>query len=195
MALDWQESPILLGSQSPRRAQLLADLGLRFRQTKADLDEVYPSHLQGGEIAAYLAEAKAEALMEQRQENEILICSDTVVWNKGQSLEKAQSRAEALAMLAALSGGSHEVITGVCCIAPEGKTIFTDTCKVRFRALDQVEMEYYVDQYQPYDKAGAYGIQEWIGLAAIEAIEGSFFTVMGLPTHAIVSYLKSRPKP
>lgn len=194
MALSWQESPILLGSQSPRRAQLLADLGLSFRQTKADLEEVYPGHLKAGEIAAYLAEAKADALVSERSASEILICSDTVVWNKGQSLEKAHNRAEALAMLAALSGGSHEVITGVCCIAPEGKTIFTDSCTVRFRTLDPAEMEYYVDQYQPFDKAGAYGIQEWIGLAAIEAIEGSFFTVMGLPTHALVNYLKSRPK-
>tara|TARA_B100001115_G_C15818432_1_gene406599 strand:- start:1024 stop:1605 length:582 start_codon:yes stop_codon:yes gene_type:complete len=193
MALKWQESPILLGSQSPRRAQLLKDLGLKFRQCKADLDEVYPAELKAGAIAEFLAEAKADFLSAERQDHEILICSDTVVWNKGQSLEKAANREEALAMLAALSGGEHEVITGVCCIAPEGKTVFSDVCKVRFRAMDQAEMEYYVDTYKPYDKAGAYGIQEWIGLAAIEAIEGSFFTVMGLPSHRIVNYLKARP--
>lgn len=192
MALDWQKTPLLLGSQSPRRASLLKDLGLSFRQTKADMEENYPSELKGAQIAEYLAEAKADFLAEQRQEDEILICSDTVVWNKGQSLEKAQSRAEAIAMLQALSGGQHEVITGVCCLGPEGKTVFSDACIVRFRELSTSEIEYYVDTYQPYDKAGAYGIQEWIGLSAIEAIEGSFFTVMGLPTHRIVAYLKER---
>lgn len=192
MALNWQESPILLGSQSPRRAQLLKDLGLHFRQIKADIEEVYPAQLQGAAIAEFLAEAKAKVVSAERQKEEILICSDTVVWNQGQSLEKAQNREEALSMLKALSGKEHEVITGVCCIAPEGKYVFSDACRVKFREMDLAEMEYYIDHYQPFDKAGAYGIQEWIGLAAIESISGSFFTVMGLPTHRIVTYLKNR---
>jgi len=192
MALNWQKTPILLGSQSPRRAQLLADLGLDFRQTKADMEEHYPNSLKAGAIAEYLAEAKADYLSAERQSDEVLICSDTVVWNKGKSLEKASSREEALEMLRAMSGGIHEVITGVCCIAPEGKTVFSDSCRVRFRKLSEKEMAYYLDTFNPYDKAGAYGIQEWIGMAAIEAIEGSFFTVMGLPTHRIVDYLDRR---
>ncbi len=192
MALNWQNTPILLGSQSPRRAQLLEALGLNFRQEKADLDEHYPNNLKGAEIAEYLAQAKAEALADNRRPEEILICSDTVVWNKGESLEKAANRAEALEMLRKLSGCEHEVITAVCCIAPEGTSTFSDSCKVRFRELDEAEISYYVDEYQPFDKAGAYGIQEWIGLSAIEAIEGSYFTVMGLPTHRIVKYLRQR---
>lgn len=192
MALKWQESPILLGSKSPRRAQLLQALGLRYRLIKADIEEHYPEHLKGAEIAEYLAQLKAETLASQRQDEEILICSDTVVWNKGESLEKASSREEALEMLRKLSGSQHEVITGVCCIAPEGKQVFSDSCKVFFREIDQEEMVYYVDKYQPFDKAGAYGIQEWIGLSFIEKIYGSYFTVMGLPTHLISQYLQDR---
>jgi len=192
MALNWQNSPLLLGSQSPRRAQLLEALGLQFRQAKANLEEHYPPQLKGAQIAEYLAEAKADALAKERADDEILICSDTVVWNKGESLEKAANREEAMQMLLKLSGSDHEVITAVCCIAPEGRTVFSDTCKVRFRELDEAEILYYVDEFKPYDKAGAYGIQEWIGLAAIEAIEGSYFTVMGLPTHRIVEYLRQR---
>jgi septum formation protein len=191
MALIWQQRPILLGSQSPRRAQLLGDLGLQFRQIKANMSEDYPAQLKAGQIAEFLAESKADFLAEERRLDELLICSDTVVWSKGQSLEKAANRTEALAMLAQLSGDTHEVITGVCLIGEEGKTVFSDRCKVRFRTLSQEEMVYYVDHYQPFDKAGAYGIQEWIGLAAIEAIEGSYFTVMGLPTEKIVSYLRN----
>ncbi len=192
MALDWQKTPILLGSQSPRRAQLLEALGLQFRLKKANIKEDYPAHLKAEQIAEFLAEAKAEALLNERNQNEVLICSDTVVWNQGESLEKASNRNEAIEMLQKLSGRNHEVITGVCCWGPEGKTTFSDVCKVYFREIDQKEIEFYIDQYQPFDKAGAYGIQEWIGLSAIERIEGSYFTVMGLPTHQIVEYLKAR---
>lgn len=192
MALEWQKTPLLLGSQSPRRADLLRSLGLQFRQMKADLDENYPASLKAAEIAEYLASAKADNLAPERKENELLICSDTVVWNNNESLEKARNRSEALAMLQKLSGQEHEVITAVCFIGPEGKHILSDRCSVRFKSLEKEEMEYYVDHYKPYDKAGAYGIQEWIGLSAIEAIHGSYFTVMGLPTHLIVDYLKKR---
>lgn len=192
MALDWQKTPILLGSQSPRRAQLLSQLGLSFRQAKADLEEVYPTELKGAEIACFLAEAKARALETQRREGELLICSDTVVWCEGQSLEKAAHKEEALEMLQALSNKEHEVITAISFWSDDEKVSLYDSCKVRFRELDLEEMHYYVDHFQPFDKAGAYGIQEWIGLAAIQSIQGSYFTVMGLPTHLIVEYLRSK---
>lgn len=192
MALDWQKTPILLGSQSPRRAQLLGELGLEFRQAKADLDEVYPPELKGAEIACFLAEAKAQALETQRREGELLICSDTVVWCEGHSLEKADNKEEALEMLQALSNKEHEVITAISFWSDHEKVSLYDSCKVRFRELDLEEMHYYVDHFQPFDKAGAYGIQEWIGLAAIQSIQGSYFTVMGLPTHLIVDYLRSK---
>ena len=190
MALDWQKTPLLLGSQSPRRAQLLRELGLEFRQAKADLDEVYPPELKAAEIACFLAEAKAKALAKERRPGEVLICSDTVVWCNGQSLEKAANKDEAIKMLKALSGQKHEVITGVSFWSDERQSTLYDTCIVEIRELEDAEMHYYIDHYQPFDKAGAYGIQEWLGLAAIRSIEGSYFTVMGLPTHLIVDYLR-----
>lgn len=181
--------PLLLGSQSPRRAQLLRDLGLRFRQKGAAIDERYPAHLQGAAIAEFLAQAKAQALQKHWREGEVLLCSDTVVWCEGQSLEKAADAEEAKAMLRQLSGKKHEVISALCLWSPEKELLHSDRCVVHFRTLSEAEIEHYVNQYQPFDKAGAYGIQEWIGMIGIPKIEGSYFTVMGLPTHLLIAAL------
>lgn len=181
--------PLLLGSQSPRRAQLLRDLGLRFRQKGAEIDERYPAQLQGAAIAEFLAQAKAQALQKYWRAGEVLLCSDTVVWCEGQSLEKAADAGEAKAMLRQLSGKKHEVISALCLWSPEKELLLSDRCVVHFRTLSEAEIEHYVDQYQPFDKAGAYGIQEWIGMIGIPKIEGSYFTVMGLPTHLLIAAL------
>lgn len=180
---------LVLGSQSPRRSALLKDMGLSFRCLSADINESHASTLNGVEIAEYLAQKKANALLNQLADEEILITSDTVVWCNNQSLAKAQNKTEAKEMLTKLSGKSHEVITGFC-LAGKNKTVLShDKVVVHFNPLKADTIEHYIKQYQPYDKAGAYGIQEWIGMIGIKAIEGSFFTVMGLPTHRIFEEL------
>lgn len=191
MGLNWQKRKILLGSQSPRRAQLLREMGLNFRQLSADINEVYPSHLKGAAIAEYLAYEKAKTLLDQLEKDEILICSDTVVWLEGKSLEKAGSMEEAREMLSALSGKKHEVITGLF-IGDSSKTLLVnDKTEVQFKDLDLHTIEHYIQEFKPFDKAGAYGIQEWIGMIGIESIHGSFFTVMGLPCHLISDALRN----
>lgn len=190
MALNWQEHLILLGSQSPRRAALLEEMGLQFRQAPADIKEHYPADLKGSEIAEYLAAKKAEALKDLRKSHEILLCSDTVVWLENQSLEKASNRDEAMEMLTALSGKTHEVITGLYLGDGSKEILLHDRTKVKFKSLSLAEIEYYIEHFKPFDKAGAYGIQEWIGMIGIEAIEGSYFTVMGLPCHRIAAELQ-----
>lgn len=177
---------LILASKSPRRQQLLKDLGLDFEIRTKDVDETYPSHLQAHEIAEYLAEKKSNAFLDSLAPNEIVLCSDTVVWCDGESLEKAKNKEEALGMLSKISGKTHEVITGVCLQSIHKKILFHDTVKVHFKEMTPEIMNYYVENYQPFDKAGAYGIQEWLGMVAIKGIEGSYFTVMGLPTHIIM---------
>ncbi len=176
---------LVLASRSPRRQKLLKDLGISFEVRTQNADEVYPTHLQGKEIAEYLARLKAGALISQLRDNEIVLTSDTIVWCDGESLTKAQNEAEAREMLQKLSGKSHEVITGVCLASVEKQEVFSDTVRVYFRLLSDEEINYYIRNYEPYDKAGAYGIQEWIGMTGITKIEGSYFTVMGLPTHMV----------
>lgn len=183
---------IVLGSRSPRRAQLLKDLGLQFRQISTDVEEHYPPELEGPAIAAHLAELKSRALREQVREGELLLTSDTVVWCQGVHLAKAADASEARAMLRQLSGQEHEVITGLSLWSPRHEVTITDTTRVTFRVLQDWEIDYYLQHFQPYDKAGAYGIQEWIGMIGISAIEGSYFTVMGLPTHRLVEELQRR---
>ncbi len=191
MALTWLEHKILLGSQSPRRAQLLKELGLHFRQIGSHIDESYPGDLNGSEIAEFLAQAKGRSLQNQRRTDEILICSDTVVWIEGKSLEKAQDKLEAQEMLEELSGKSHQVISGVFMSDGEKELLFHDKTIVHFNELKPKTIEHYIEQFKPFDKAGAYGIQEWIGMLGIRSIEGSYFTVMGLPTHLIVEHLQN----
>lgn len=177
---------LILASKSPRRQQLVKELGLPFEVRTMEVKEDYPPELKGFEIAEFLAEKKSNVFLKDLAPDEIVLTSDTVVWCNGESLEKAKNAEEALEMLTKISGKSHEVITGVCLQSTEKKIVFHDTVKVHFKEMSKEMMEYYIQNYQPFDKAGAYGIQEWLGMVAIEAIEGSYFTVMGLPTHRIM---------
>lgn len=181
---------LILASKSPRRQQLLRDLGFDFEVRTMDVNEDHDLSLNGKEIAAHLADKKALAFESNLADDEIVLTSDTVVWCNGESLAKAENEAHAREMLQKLSGTSHDVITGVCLLSKKHKEVFTDTTKVYIRKLTDEEIDYYISHYRPFDKAGAYGIQEWIGMWAIEKIEGSFFTVMGLPTHLIHPYLQ-----
>lgn len=181
---------LILASKSPRRQQLLRDLGFDFEVRTMDVNEDHDLSLNGEEIAAHLAEKKALAFESDLADDEIVLTSDTVVWCNSESLAKAENEAHAREMLQKLSGTSHDVITGVCLLSKKHKEVFTDTTKVYIRKLTDEEIDYYISHYRPFDKAGAYGIQEWIGMWAIEKIEGSFFTVMGLPTHLIHPYLQ-----
>ncbi len=180
---------LILASKSPRRQQLLKDLGYSFEVRTSEVNEEHPEDLDGRQIAEYLAAKKAEAFWGELADNEILLTSDTVVWCNGESLAKAGTADHAAEMLHKISGRSHEVITGVCLLSNSQKVVFSDTTKVFFREISEEEINYYIEHYRPFDKAGAYGIQEWIGMWAIEKIEGSFFTVMGLPTHMIATML------
>lgn len=183
---------LILASNSPRRRDLLASLGLDFEQKVLPaLDENYPSHLQGGDIAQYIAQTKAAAYLPSLQEHDLVLTADTIVYSEGKVYGKPQNRAEACAMLAELSAKTHHVYTGVCLASTQWQRSFYADTKVRFAALSDEEIAYYVDTYQPYDKAGAYGIQEWIGYVAVENIEGSYFNVMGLPIQRIYQELKS----
>jgi septum formation protein len=175
---------LILASGSPRRQQFFKDMGYPFELRVREVDEIFPSHLKGVEITQYLSELKANA-HHDLAENEMLITSDTIVWHQQKALGKPKDRIEAIQMLGDLSGSTHEVITSVC-LKTVGKTQFIhDTTKVRFTELSPSMIAFYVDQFQPLDKAGAYGIQEWIGLVGIESIEGSYTNVVGLPTQKV----------
>lgn len=178
---------LLLASKSPRRRALLADCGLEFSVVDGrEADEVYPADMPSAEVAEYLSRIKSEAYADMLSERDILITADTVVVAPdGEILGKPANRDEAVDMLQSLSGNSHTVITGVTLRSVDRVESFSATSKVQFRLLNAEEIEYYIDTYRPYDKAGAYGIQEWIGCVAIEGIEGSFYNVMGLPVQAM----------
>ena len=180
---------IILASGSPRRKQFLEDMDFAFEVRLKEVEEQYPSILKGGEIAEYLAELKANALRGSLSDKEILITSDTVVWHKGNSLAKPAGTKEAIAMLKALSNDWHEVITAVTFTTNTTQKTINHTTKVKFKALKEVEIVYYVEKYKPFDKAGGYGIQEWIGLIGIEEIQGSYTNVVGLPTHLVYKTL------
>jgi len=194
---------IILGSQSPRRRELLTGLDLPHTDVTIDADESYPTELVGGDIPKYISRAKADAYTRTHVlgDDELLITSDTIVWLNGQVLGKPHTPAEAQAMLRSLSGKTHQVFTAVT-FATNNKSQMTnhksavsletavDCCDVTFDELSEADIDYYVSHYRPLDKAGAYGIQEWIGLAAVSRIEGSYFTVMGFPTHLVHRYLR-----
>ncbi|MGB0178354.1 MAG: Maf family nucleotide pyrophosphatase [Owenweeksia sp.] len=184
-----QGKKLVLASKSPRRQELLRQMGLEFSVRSQSIEETYPEELEGSAIAEYLAVRKAHALAGSLAQDEILLTSDTVVWCEGRSLEKAKDGVEAYRMLRKLSGKRHEVITAVCLQSSGNQEVFSDTVRVYFRQLTDEDIHYYISHFRPFDKAGAYGIQEWIGMTAITAIEGSFFTVMGLPTHLIYERL------
>ena len=173
---------LVLGSQSPRRKAFLESLHLTFSTRSSSVEESYPPDLVAEEIAIYLAELKFEALEPTLQEDELLITSDTVVWNNNTSLEKATNKDEAIRMLKALSNNKHQVITALCIGDSNKRWTSYEVTEVHFRALKEEEIEYYVDHYKPFDKAGAYGIQEWIGLVGITHITGNYPSVVGLPT-------------
>lgn len=179
----------VLGSASPRRKELLEALGLSFEIKKTEVKEHYPSSLKAQEISDYLSELKALALQPQLNPTEIGITADTVVWHKENSLEKAKNQLEVMQMLETLAGGWHLVITSFSIVTQQACHTFSDRTRVKFRELSRSEIEFYTYQFKPFDKAGAYGIQEWIGLIGIERIEGSYHTVVGLPTHLLYKKL------
>lgn len=182
---------IILASASPRRRQLLSGLGIDFEvRTLAGIDESYPDHLQGEAIAAYISKAKAEAYRATLAPNDLVITADTIVSVDGNVLGKPENEAEAHQMLQLLSGRTHEVVTGVTLMTKSQQQTFTATTSVTFAPLTEAEITHYVTHYRPLDKAGAYGIQEWIGMIAVESIQGSYFNVMGLPVQRLYKALR-----
>ncbi len=176
---------IILASGSPRRQQFFKDLGLDFEIRLKPVDEVYPKHLQHHEISDYLAKLKASVFQDDLKDNEVLVTSDTVVWHEGVSLAKPQDAQEAFGMIKVMSGKSHEVITSVCFTTATSQKIVHEITKVYFEEMTDAEINYYVTNFKPFDKAGAYGIQEWIGYTKVARIEGSYANVVGLPTHLV----------
>jgi septum formation protein len=181
---------IILASRSPRRQELLRELGLTFEVVVSEWPEEYPGHLKGEEIALYLASAKADTYRSEIKDNEIVITADTIVWCDNHVLDKPADRKDVLRILREISGNTHQVITGVSLLSSVKQTTFCSLTKVTFSELSDEEIEYYIDKCNPYDKAGAYGIQEWIGLAACTRIEGSYFNVMGLPVEQVYHELQ-----
>ena len=183
---------IILASNSPRRKELLAGLGLPYEvRVLADIDESYPATLCGEDIPLYISKKKAEAYLETLQPDDLIVTADTIVWLDGQVLGKPADEAEARAMLHALSGKTHQVITGVTLATAERTKSFASVSEVTFAPLTDAEIDYYIAHYHPLDKAGSYGIQEWIGFIGVERIEGSYFNVMGLPVQRLYRELKN----
>ena len=181
---------VILGSQSPRRRELMAGLDIPFSCVTIDADESYPADLKAGDIPMYISRAKARAYVSELQDNDFLITSDTIVWLNGEMLGKPQDEEEAKAMLARLSGQTHEVYTAVCFADKNGELeTWVDCTKVTFNNLSEEDIDYYVSKYRPLDKAGAYGVQEWIGYVGVTRMEGSYFNVMGFPISRVYETL------
>lgn len=181
---------LILASASPRRQQLMKDAGFTFEVRLKEIEENYPSDLAVERVPEYLSRLKAGAFREELQEDEVLVTADTVVCIHGRVLGKPASRMEAIEMLRELSGNCHLVVTGVSVTTRAEQLSFSSSTNVYFKELSIDEITYYVDTYQPFDKAGAYGIQEWIGYIGIERIEGSFYNVMGLPVQKLYETLR-----
>lgn len=179
---------IILASASPRRKALLEELQLSFKVEVMPVDEAFPNSLQKEEITNFLVKLKADAFRKLKN-NEIIITGDTIVWHENQALNKPQNKAEATQMLQSLSGNTHQVISSIALTSNQKQMIKSDEVDVTFRKLTSEEIEFYVTHFQPFDKAGAYGIQEWIGKIGITSIKGSFYTVMGLPVHLLYNSL------
>ena len=172
---------VILASGSPRRRELMAGLGVNYEvRILPDVDESYPDTLQGEEIPLYIAKEKADAYIPMMQPDELIITADTIVWLDGKVLGKPRDREDALQMLRTMSGRTHEVFTGVCITTTDWQRSFTAQTEVRFATLSEDEIIYYVDNFKPMDKAGAYGVQEWIGFIGVENISGSYYNIMGL---------------
>lgn len=186
-----QRYDIVLGSASPRRKYLLEEMGLRFRvMVNSTIEESWPQDLSKEEIPVYLARLKAGHILETVPENTLLITADTIVWMENEVINKPDGREDAIRMLKRLSGNMHEVLTGVCLRSAGREHTFCASSLVWFAMLSNEEIAYYVDHYRPFDKAGAYGIQDWIGYIGVEKIEGSYFNVMGLPLQRMYHELK-----
>ncbi len=181
--------PLILASSSPRRQYLMREAGYNFTVEKPDVDESFPNELPIEQVARYLASKKAEYFRSEIHE-EVVLTADTVVILDNTILNKPADRAEAIHMLTRLSGRTHLVMTGVCILSKEMEESFDDSTEVTFKKISQAEIEFYVDKHKPFDKAGAYGAQDWIGLVAIEKIVGSYFNVMGLPMHRVYTELQ-----
>lgn len=180
---------LILGSGSPRRQELLRSLGFEYRLSPINADETYPADLKGSEIPVFLAEKKSDAFNDEVLEDQILITADTIVLLDNKVLNKPAKFDEAIKMLESLSGKMHEVYTGVCLRSGTKQTTFFDVTKVYFKKLKKEEIEYYVTNFNVYDKAGGYGVQDWIGYIGIDKIEGSFYNVMGLPVKELYEEL------
>ena len=184
---------LILASGSPRRQQFFKDLDLDFEIRLKEIEEVYPSELKAHEITNYLAALKASAFEGELKPNEILITSDTIVWHNDKALGKPKDEQDAFEILKSLSNATHEVITSVCFKTKEKVEVLHEITKVTFNELSEESIWYYLENYKPYDKAGAYGIQEWIGFTGVSKIEGSYANVMGMPTDKVYEYLNNLP--
>ena len=181
---------IILASQSPRRIELLGGLNIKFEVMVLDVNEDFPAQMVGVDIPMYLAEKKANAYKHIMDEHTRIITADTIVWHEGKVLGKPVDETDARRMLRALSGKTHQVITGVCISTLQRRKVFHVISDVRFARLAEAEIEYYLQNFKPYDKAGSYGVQEWIGFVGVEHINGSYFNVMGLPVQRLYNELK-----
>jgi len=186
----YSDYKIILASKSPRRHELLAGLDLPFEVVIHEVDEVFPEGLSMEEIPVYLAKLKAVPFYGELSENTLVITADTIVWIDGMVLGKPNDYEHACEMLRHLSGKKHVVVTGVCLTTKDKQVAFAATTDVYFKDLSDAEIDYYLKNYHPYDKAGSYGVQEWIGYIAIERIEGSYFNVMGLPVQRLYEELQ-----
>lgn len=181
---------IILGSASPRRKRLLRDIGIDFKLKVSRKDECYPKSLEGTQIAEFIAKEKANTIASELSTNYLLITADTIVLYENKILHKPKCKEDAIKTLKDLSGKTHLVITGVCIKSNENEIVFSDKTYVSFSNISDKEIIYYIEKYKPFDKAGSYGIQEWIGNIAIDEIRGSYNNVVGLPTSKLYQYLK-----
>jgi len=186
-----QKYKLILASGSPRRQQFFKDLDLDFEIRLKEIEEIFPPELEAEEITNYLAVLKSSAFEGELNDNEILITSDTIVWHNSKALGKPKDEQDAFAILKSLSNSTHKVITSVCFKTNTESTVLHDVTKVTFNELSDEAIRYYVENYKPYDKAGAYGIQEWIGFVGVSKIEGSYTNVMGMPTDKVYEYLNN----
>jgi len=189
LATKLQKYKLILASGSPRRQQFFKDLELDFEIRLKEIEEIFPQELKAEEITNYLAELKASAFEGELNDNEILITSDTIVWHNDKALGKPKDAQDAFEILKSLSNATHEVITSVCFKTNIGAYVIHEVTQVTFNKLSDEAIRYYIENYRPFDKAGAYGIQEWIGFVGVSKIEGSYANVMGMPTDKVYEYL------
>ncbi len=186
-----QKYNLILASGSPRRQQFFKDLDLDFEIRLKKIEEIYPPELKAEEITNFLAKLKANAFEDELQPYDILITSDTIVWHNNKALGKPKDKQDAFEILKSLSNTTHDVITSVCFKTSSKTTLIHEVTKVTFNPLSDESIDYYIENYKPYDKAGAYGIQEWIGFMGVAKVEGSYTNVMGMPTDKVYDYLNN----